>query len=108
MRGVETAEPIDPRQEVIGHAMHNPPDIAVNVGEEAAEIGDARRRPCPAEKTVPLDQDGPATVSRGRCGRRNAGGTATKDDNLVIAVDRNAARWLVNELGSGWHEQPLC
>jgi len=58
VRCVEPTEPINPRQKIIGHAMHDPPDVAMNVREQPAEIGDTCRRPCPAEKPVPLDQDG--------------------------------------------------
>ena len=103
MRRVEAAEPVDACQEVVGHTVHDLADIAVNVSEQAAERGDAGGGPGSTEKAVPLDQDGLATLRRRRGGGCDTGRSAAKNNNLVVAVNRNAARRLVDELTSDWH-----
>jgi hypothetical protein len=41
MRLVQPAEAVDAFQQFGGHAVHHAPDVAVHVGVQAAEIGDA-------------------------------------------------------------------
>ena len=46
----------------VGYAVHDLADIAMNVGEQAAERGDAGGGPGLPRKAVPLNQDGLATT----------------------------------------------
>jgi hypothetical protein len=64
MRCIEAAEPVDACQEIVGHTMHDLADIAVNIGEQPAERGDARGGPGSAEKSIPFNQNGLATLRR--------------------------------------------
>ena len=66
MRRVEAAEFVDARQQIVGDAMHDLFDLAMHVGMQAAEIGDAGRRAHAAEKAVAFDQQ----ARCGRAGRR--------------------------------------
>ena len=94
MRFVETAEPVDARQQIVGDAMHDLTDIAVHIGMQPAEIGDAGGGAHAAEKAVALDQQRFAPERAGRRSRGDAGGAAAEHDDLVSAEDRRLTRRL--------------
>ena len=56
MRLVQPAQGAHALQQFVGHAVHHLADLAVHVGVQAAEVGDARRRAHAAEEAVALDQ----------------------------------------------------
>ena len=56
VRRVEAAEPVDAREQFVGDAVHDLPDLAVHVGVQSAEIGDAGGGAHAAEKAVAFDQ----------------------------------------------------
>ena len=102
MRFVETAEPVDARQQIVGDAVHDLTDIAVHVGMKPAEIGDAGGGAHAAEKAVAFDEKRlPPERASGRSGG-DAGGTAAEDDDLVVAEDRRLTR----RLGDARHALP--
>ena len=67
MRLVQAAEPVDARQQLVGDAMHHLAVLAMDVGMQPAERGDAGGGAHAAEEAVALDQQGLAAQ---RCGRR--------------------------------------
>src|SRR5712675_2396439 len=98
MRRVEPAEPVDARQEFVGDAVHHLTDLAVHIGEEPAEIGDAGGRSHAAQKAIALDQQrAPARAGGGRR-RRDAGGSAAQHHDLVVVAYRDLAFGLVDEI----------
>jgi hypothetical protein len=50
MRRVEPIEPVDPRQQVGGDALHHPMHLAMDIGVQPAEIRDAAAVPMPPRK----------------------------------------------------------
>lgn len=89
MRRVETAQMIDPRQQLRRHALHQPPVLAVDVAVQAAEIGDASRRPHAAEEAVALDQQRGPPGARGGGRSDDAGRPAAEHDDFVFAIERH-------------------
>ncbi len=85
MRCVEPAEPVDAREQFVGNAVHHLADVAVHVGVQAAEIGDARRGAHAAEEAVALDQQHRAAVLAGGGGGGNAGRPAAEHDHVIFA-----------------------
>ena len=92
MRRVQPVEPVDPRQQIGGDALHHPMHLAMDIGMQPAEIRDAGGRAHAAEKAVALDQQrappGPRRGDRGG----NAGGPAAEHGDFIFAVERNLAR----------------
>ena len=86
MRCVEPAEPVDPRQELIGDAVNHLLDFAMDVGVQPAEVGDARGRSHAAEEAVTLDQQRLASVHGSRRRSRDPGGAAAEHDHIVFAA----------------------
>ncbi len=81
MRRVEPAEPVDTRQQIVGDAMHDLLDLAVNIGVQPAEIGHPGGGAHAAEKSVAFDQqDTPAMLPRGGGGREPGRSAAEHDD----------------------------
>ena len=101
MRRVEPAEPVDPRQQLGGDALHHPVHLAENIGVQPAEIGHARRRPHAAEKAVALDQQRAPPRARGSHRGGDAGGAAAEHDDFIFAVERN----LTGGFGDGFGGQ---
>ena len=99
MRLVQPVEPVDAIQQVGGDALHHAMHLAMDVGMQPAEIGDARGRAHAAEKAIALDQQRAASGPRGRNRRRNARRSAAEDDDFIFAVERNVARGFLD--GSG-------
>ena len=56
MRRIQAAEPVDARQQVVGDAVDHLLDLAMHIGVQSAEIGDAGGGAHAAEKAVALDQ----------------------------------------------------
>jgi hypothetical protein len=75
MRFVEPAERVDPRQQIIGDAVHDLANVAMHIAVQAAEIGHARGGAHTAEKAVTFDQKRLAPKS---AGRGDAGGPPPK------------------------------
>ena len=97
MRRIESAQPVDAREQLVRDPVHDLPHLARDVRMQPAEIGDAGRRPHAAEETVALDQqDFPARPSSSR-GGRDPGRPAAEDDDLVVAVHRDLTFRLANE-----------
>ena len=86
MRRVEPAEPVDPRQQIGGYALHHPMHLAMDIGMQPAEIGHPRRRAHAAEKAVALDQQRAAPGARGRHRRGDPGGAAAEHRDFIFAV----------------------
>ncbi len=87
MGRVQAAQRIDARQQFGGHAVHHLADLAVHVGMQAAEVGDAGRRAHAAEKAVALHQQGAAAGLRGGGRGGHAGRAAAEHDHVVLAVN---------------------
>ncbi len=100
MRRVQPAEPVDPRKQLGGDPLHHPVHLAINIGMQSAEIGDARRRPHAAEKAVALDQQRAPPGARSRDRRRDPGRAATEDGDVVLAVQRHLSGGLFDGLHS--------
>ena len=65
MRRVEPVEPVDPRQQIGGDALHHPVHLAMDIGMQPAEIRDAGGGAHAAEKAIALDQQRAPTGPRG-------------------------------------------
>ena len=100
MRRVEPAEPVDPRQEIGGDALHHSVHLAMDIGVQPAEIGHSRRRAHAAEEAIALDQQRAAPRPRGSHRGGNAGGAAAEHRNFVFAIERHPPRGLFDGLGS--------
>ena len=96
MRRVEPAEPVDPRQQIGGDALHHPVHLAMNIGMQPAEIRDARRRAHAAEKAVALDQQRAPPGARGSDRGGDAGRPAAEHGDFIFAVERNLAGGFVD------------
>ena len=92
MRRVEPAEPVDPRQQIGGDALHHPVHLAMNIGMQPAEIGHARGGAHAAEKAVALDQQRAPAGPRGGDRGGDAGRPAAEHGDFIFAVERNLAR----------------
>ena len=103
VRRVEAAEAGESRQQLVGDAMHDLADLAVHIGMQPAEIGDAGRRPHAAEKAVTLDEERapPECASRGRGG--NAGRPAAEHDDVVFAAHGDFPRRLADHVRGDGH-----
>ena len=86
MRLVQAAEPVDPRQQFIGDAVHHLAVLAMDVGIEPAEAGDAGGGAHAAEEAVALDHQRLAAERRGRCSGRDAGRPAAQHHHVVFAA----------------------
>ncbi len=82
------AEPVDPRQQVGGDALHHPMHLAEDVGVQAAEIGHAGRGAHATEKSVALDQQRPPSGARRADRGCNAGRAAAKHHHVIFAIER--------------------
>ncbi len=91
MRRVETAERVDPAEQIVGDAVHDLTDIAVHIGVQAAEIGHAGGRAHAAEEPVALDQKRLAPERAGRSRRGDAGWPAAQHDDLELTENRRVA-----------------
>ena len=92
MRRVQSVEPVDPRQQVGGDALHHPMHLAMDIGMQPAKIRHARRRAHAAEKAVALDQQRAAPGPRRGHGGGDARRTAAQHGDFIFAVERNLAR----------------
>ena len=92
MRRVQAAEPVDARQQFVGDAVHDLADLAMDIGVQPAEIGDAGRGAHAAEKAVALDQQHLASVVAAAARRGDAGRSAAQHHHVVFAADRGLAR----------------
>jgi hypothetical protein len=86
MRPVQSAETIDPIQQIGCDAPHHAMHLAMDVGMQPAEIRHPRSRAHAAEETVALDQQRATAVARGSDRRCNAGGSAAEHDDFIFAV----------------------
>ena len=93
MRRIQPTQPVDPQQQVVGHAMHYLTDLTMHVGVQAAEVGHTRGRAHAAEKSIPFDQQRRAAGTR--CGhrRRDPGRPAAQNHDLVFAIHLGMAGW---------------
>ena len=85
VRGVQAAQPVHARQQLVGQAMHHLLNLAEHVGVQATEIGHPGGRAHAAQKAVALHQQGAATGARGRRGRHDAGRAAAQHHHVVLA-----------------------
>ena len=108
MRLVQAAEPVDARQQFVGDAVHHLAVLAVDVGVQAAERGDAGGGAHAAEKAVALDHQRLAAVRRGRCRGRDAGRSAAQHHHVVFAPHRQVAFRLADGFRSSWRHDSLC
>ena len=92
MRRVEPVEPVDPCEQIGGDALHHPMHLAMNIGMQPAEIGDAGGGAHAAEKAVALDQQRAPPGPRGGDRGCNAGRPAAEHGDFIFAVERNLAR----------------
>ena len=92
MRRVEPVEPVDPREQIGGHALHHPVHLAMNIGMQPAEIRDAGCGAHPAEKAVALDQQRAPAGPRGGDRGCDACRAASEHGDFIFAVERNLAR----------------
>ncbi len=101
MRFVQSTELAHAVEQLIGHAMHDLPDLAEDVAMQTTEIGDASGRSHAAEKAVPLDQQHrlPAVGRRHR--RRNAGRAAAQYHHIELAEDRRLPARLGQQTNAG-------
>ena len=99
MRRVQPIEPVDPREQIGGDALHHPMHLAMDIGVQPAEIRHARGRAHAAEKAVALDQQRTAAGPRSSHGRGDARRTAAEDGDFIFAVERNLARGFFNGFG---------
>jgi hypothetical protein len=58
VRLVQAVQGAHALQQLVGQAVHHLADLAVHIGVQAAEVGDAGRRAHAAEEAVALDQQG--------------------------------------------------
>ena len=99
MRRVQPAEPVDPRKQIGGDALHHPVHLAMNIGVQPAEIRHARGRAHAAEKAVALDQQRAPPGARGGDRSRDAGRPAAEHGDFIFAVDRDLARRFFDGFG---------
>ena len=98
VRRVEAVEAGKPREQLVGDAVHDLADLAVHIGMEPAEIGDACRRPHAAEKAVALDEQRALPERTRRCRRGNAGRAAAEHDDVVFSAHGDFARGLADDV----------
>ena len=70
--------------------------LAMHIGVQPAEIGDAGGRPHAAEKSVALDQQRLAAEAGRGCGGGDAGRPAAQHDHVVFAAHRDIALGLAD------------
>jgi hypothetical protein len=78
VRRVQPAELVDARQQIVGDAMHDLFDVAMHIGMQPAEIGDAGRRAHAAEESITFDQQHAPPVHASRSRGCDTGGTAAE------------------------------
>ena len=99
MRRVQSIEPVDPREQVGGDALHHPMHLAMDIGMQPAKVRHARGRAHAAEKAVALDQQRAAPGPRRGNGSGDARRTAAQHGDFIFAVERNLASGLFNGFG---------
>ena len=87
VRRVQSAQGVDALQQFVGDAAHHAADLAVDVGVQPAEVGDAGRRAHAAEETVALHEHGRAALARRRPGRGDARRAAAEHHDFGLAED---------------------
>jgi len=92
MRRVEPVEPVDPREQIGGYALHHPAHLAMNIGMQPTEIGDPGGGAHAAEKTVALDQQRAPAGPRGGDRSRDARRSSAEHGDFIFAIERNLAR----------------
>ena len=102
MRRVQPAEPVDPREQLGGDALHHPMHLAIDIGMQPAEIRHARGRAHAAEKAIALDQQRAPPRPRGGDGSGDAGRSAAEHGDFILAVERNLARRFFDGFGRQW------
>ncbi len=88
VRLLEPAQALHAIEQVVRHAVHHSLDVAVHVGVQAAEVGDAGGGAHAAQEAIRLDQQGLAASARGRGGGGDAGGATAHHDHVELAPDR--------------------
>ena len=87
VRRVQRIHAVEPAEDVVGDAVHYLAVLAVDIGVQAAEGRQSRRRAGTAEKAVALDQERGRAAAR-RSGRgRDAGGPAAEHHHVEFAHD---------------------
>ena len=97
VRRAERIDRLKARKHIVGNAMHHLAMLAVHLGVQAAEIGEAGRGAGAAEETVALHQDRRAPGSARRCRSGDAGGPAAQHDDLVLGEEFGLAFRLGDE-----------
>jgi hypothetical protein len=100
---VEAVEPGEAREQLVGDAVHDLADLAMHIGVQSAEIGDAGRRPHAAEKAVALDKQRSAPERTGRSRRSDAGRPPAEHDDIVFTAHGDFARGLADDVRGGSH-----
>ena len=103
MRRGERIHALQPREHLVGDAMHHLPVLALDLRMQPAEVRQPRRGAGAAEKAVALDQRRRAPGPRRGRGCGDAGGSAAEHDDLVLRQHCGLAFRLVHE-----HTIELC
>ncbi len=102
MRLCEPAKRAQAIEDLVRHAVHNLPVLAAEVRVQPAEVGEAGGGASSTEKPVALQKNRRATGSRSRDRCGNARRPAAEHDDFVLAVQRRAAGFFLDELRHGF------
>jgi hypothetical protein len=100
LRRVQSAEPVDAIEEIVGDAVHDLARLAVHEPVEPGEIGDAARRAHAAEEAVALDQQHVGAVPCGGGGGGDPGGAAAEHHHFVLGEDFGGPPGLADHLNA--------
>ena len=99
VRRIEAVQRTHAVEQLVGDAVHDLADLAVDVRVQPAEIGHAGGGAHAAEKAVALDQQHPRAVARRAGGGGDAGRAAAEHDDVEFAEHRHLARRLGDQVG---------
>ena len=101
MRLVEAVETVDAVEHFVDDAVHDLPDLAMDIGVQPVERGGADDGAAAAEKSVALDENGSGAVAGGGDGGGDAGRAGADDDHIGLGDDRRiSGRFLHGFIGS--------
>ncbi|KAG1377550.1 hypothetical protein G6F59_018165 [Rhizopus arrhizus] len=83
-------------QQVVGHAVHDLADVAVDVGVQPAEVRAACRRAHAAQEAVAFHQQYAGAIAGGAGGSQPAGRAAAQHHDLLAIGGRGFALFLVS------------
>ena len=96
LRCVDAAQGRHACQQIVHHAVHDLPHLAVFAAIQTGKVGHPARCAHAAQKAITLHQQHPGAVPGGADAGRKTGRPAAHDHDIELAVNGKLARWLEN------------